>query len=125
MVQIVAAGGLAEIVETGQQREMAVELAYVSGVAAGDGAELRLPDQTVAEIGKERQIIGAEEARKLQVARRSEMPDVIERDLARVGLVALARVDGVVEVGNFDRHQTRNLGLTIVCEEERGEVVRA
>ena len=125
MIQIVAAGRFAEIIEARHQREMPVELPDVIGISAGDGAEFALPDQSVAEIGIERQIVGAEEARKLQFARRREMPDVVQRDLAGVGLIALARVDGVVKVGNVDRHQARNLRLAVVADEQQRELMRA
>src|ERR1035438_8439035 len=104
---------------------MPVELPNVIGVCTGDGSELALPNQSVAEIGIERQIVGPEEARKLQVARRREMPDGVQGDLGGVGLVALTRVDGVVKVGNAKRNQARDLRFAIVTKEERSEPVRA
>ena len=53
------------------------------------------------------------------------MPDVIQRDLAGVSLIALARVDGVVKVGYANRHEPRNHGLAVVSEEQRGKLVGA
>ena len=103
-IQIVAAGGFTEIIEARHHGKVPVHGADIVGIAAGLGAKLALADEPIAKIGKERQVVGAEEARKLQVARRRQMPDVVKDNLAGVSLVSLSWVDGVVQVGHADRH---------------------
>src|ERR1035438_2605438 len=49
------------------------------------------------------------------------MPHVVQGEFAGRGLVTLARVDGVMKVGNGDRRQSGYFRLAIVADEECGK----
>ena len=54
-----------------------------------------------------------------------QTPLIVQNELAGVGLVALARVDGVVEVRDINRNQARNHRLAVVPERKPRKPVRA
>ncbi len=80
----------------------------VSGVIAGYRAELALTDQAVAEIRVESKVVSPKVSGKLKSAGGTDMPDIVERGLGGVRLIALARVDGVVKSGHAEGDQTRH-----------------
>src|ERR1019366_10309948 len=92
---------------------------------AGKGGERSLPDEAIAKIGIEREVVSAEEGGPLQVAAWGKMPDIVEGKLAGVGLVLLARVNRVLQIGSVDRDQTRNFRLAVVTNEQQRQLIRA
>src|ERR1035441_1999504 len=90
-----------------------------AGLATDDRANFTLADEAIAKVRKQRQIVAAEKAGKLQFARRRQMPQVVERDLAGVSLVFLAGIDGVVKIRHVDGHQARNHRSAIVADTEQ------
>ena len=125
MVQVVPARGIALVVRTDQNGEILVHRMRVVGAAAGHGAKFALPDEAVAEIGKERQVVSAKEGREMEFARFRQTPYIVERGFGGVGLVALARIDVVTEVGHVDGHQSRHHGSAVVSDAEQCELVAA
>ena len=63
VIQVETAGRIPCIVDPGEHRNVIVEVVDIRAVPAGNSTELALPDQTLAEIGEQRQIAGAEKAR--------------------------------------------------------------
>ena len=125
VVEIIASGCFARIVQPAQQRQGFSNLIDVVDGAAGNRAELALPDQSLSEVRIQRQIVGAKEARKLQLlASAAELPDVVQREQRSMRLVLLPRVDGVAEIGDTgiegipskDRNQARNVGLAVISD---------
>src|SRR5271163_3181564 len=84
VIQIQTARSFAQIVYPSQDRNAPGQLVDVVRIAAGYGSKFALADQAIAKVRIQRQIISAEETRKLQLAQRSEMPHVIHCQLARM-----------------------------------------
>ena len=89
MVQIVAPRRLALVVRPGQQRKLLREILLIRRAAAGHSAEFALPDQAVAEVGIQREIVGAEEPGELKFLVLAQLPHIVQRDQRRVRLVFL------------------------------------
>jgi hypothetical protein len=123
VVEIEAAGGFAEIVQACEHIQVLIEFVRVSGVAAGYGAEFALTDEPVAEIGEERQVVSSEEAGELELGVGRQGPNVIQCDFGSVGLVALARIDGVVKIRDVDGDQAWNSGRSVISDGEQAEFV--
>src|ERR1700730_13813355 len=131
-VEIIASGCFALIVQPAQQREIFGYLIDVVGAASGNCAELALPDQSLSEVRIQRQIVGAKEARNLQLLAATEPPDIVQRQERAMRLVLLPRVNGVAEIGDLrsegilgteDRDQPRNIGLAVISDTQQSEPV--
>lgn len=78
-----------------QQRKALRKSGYVGRVAAGHGAELTLPDQSQPKVGKQRQVIGTEKSRELQLPMIAQLPHIIQRHECRMSLIFLSRIDRI------------------------------
>src|ERR1700733_4600951 len=124
VVEIIAPGRIARIVQPAQQRERFGNLMDVVGGAAGNRAEFALAYQSLSEVRIQRQNVGAKEARKLQLLAATELPHVVQREERGMRLVLLPGVDGVRELGDIgiegipakDRNQSRNVGLAVISD---------
>ena len=64
MVEIVVANVVFVVMDAGHGLKPRLEGVRFARLRAFHGAELALPDQPLAEVGKERQIVGAKESRE-------------------------------------------------------------
>ena len=132
VVEVIAARGFAVVVEAGEEGEGLGEAVGVVGGLAGDGAELALADEALAEVGEETEIVGAEEAGEVELLGRGEGPGVGGGEQGGVGLVVLTRIDGVAGVddvrvagvGSEERDETGDIRDAVVGDSEEGEAMR-
>ena len=77
MVEIIAARRFALIVKTTQQRQIFGNLVHVVHAAARHRAKLTLPDETLPEIRKQREVVSTKKAGKLQLLVTAELPNIV------------------------------------------------
>ena len=78
-VQVVVPRRLASVIQTSQHREIVGEPPDVFCAAAADRPKFALPDESLAKIRIERQIVGAEKTGQLQYLAAAELPGIIYR----------------------------------------------
>src|SRR5271168_1357425 len=118
MIQIVAARSITLVVKSGEHRQSFSKLLDIRGIAARDRSELALTDEPVAKIGKERQIVAAEESGKLKLLRIRQTPDIVKDDLGSMRLILLTRVNRIIRDRNTEWREARNVRKAVVADAE-------
>ena len=95
MVQIVAVNVVFVVVEPGHALQPRLESMCLARLRAFHGAKFALPDQSLAEIGIEHQIVGANEPGEGNFVACSYRPAVAGGQQSGVRLIHLARVNCV------------------------------
>src|SRR2546427_3489126 len=94
--QLSVAGGIAAEINPCFQRDEAIELLVVAGISSLHGAELRLPDQAIAEIRDQTQAVGAEKTGELQLLFLGDLPGVAHGRQGSMGAIGLSGINRVL-----------------------------
>src|ERR1700756_4551052 len=98
MVQIQPTRGGTLVIYSRQHRQEFVDFIRVCCVAASHGAELALPNQSVAKVRIERQIVGSKESREQDLLLGCELPDIACCNQSGMSLILLSRINRISQM---------------------------